>query len=121
MKTLETMTKEERSLLLFLETCAVDNIGRVKTKHMNVNDFIIAEKWNKEKFLYFGRIYSKDITDAGSHWCILTDEAWQLASEERKGRAKRTLDKRTWRFANEINNQIVESSSLGNVTIVSYG
>lgn len=101
MKTLETMTKDERSLLLFLESRSVDNSGRVKTVHMNADDMKLAERWNREGFVKFGRIASEDLTEYGSHWCHLSDEAWQLAAAERKARASRTWEKRDWKTAEE--------------------
>lgn len=91
---LETMNKDERSLLLFFETCAVDHRGKVDARHMNDADLKIAETWNKSKFVQFGRIKFKDITPSVgvsklTHWCLLSDEAWKLAHEERVARAKR--------------------------------
>ena len=56
-KTLDTMSKEELSLLLFLETEAVDYGGRVDTKHLKNNDVDILKQWNKEDFISFGRIF----------------------------------------------------------------
>lgn len=48
MKTLDTMTSDERSLLLYLETRAVDHGGKVDAQHMNKEDFDIAKKWMKK-------------------------------------------------------------------------
>ena len=98
---LETMTKDERSLLLFLESRATDQAGRVKTVHMNDADMKIAERWNREGFVKFGRIASEDLNEFGSHWCFLSDEAWQLAAAERKARAARTWAKRAWKTTEE--------------------
>ena len=44
MKSLDTMTSDERNLLLYLETRAVDHGGLVDAKHMNKEDMEIAEK-----------------------------------------------------------------------------
>ena len=100
MKTLEKMTRDERSLLLFFEACAVDHGGRVNTRHMNDEDRQIAEEWNEEGFCQFGRVGSKFLTlktaKLGTHWCKLSDEAWKLAHVERKARGIRMWDKRTW-------------------------
>ena len=79
MKTLKTMTKEERSLVLFLETQATDQGGRLQIIHMNKDDMEIVRQWNQEGFIKFGRIRSGDISGFGSNWCLLSDEAWQLA------------------------------------------
>ena len=95
-KTLKNMTKDERSLLLFLETRAVDYGGRVNLVHMNKEDMEIAEKWNKEVFIEFGRIVARNINSDGSSWCKLSEEAFKLAHKERKARAKRMWQNRTW-------------------------
>ena len=101
MKTLKTMTKDEKSLLLFFESCAVDKWGKVNTRHINEEDYEIAEKWNKEKFIGFGRVASEGVNEYGSHWCLLSDEAWKLAHEERKARGIRVWGKRTWQTTEE--------------------
>lgn len=90
------MTKEEKSLLLFLETRAVDYGGRVNTLHMNGEDFDIAKRWDEEGFVGFGRIVARNHNSDGSHWVKLSDEAWKLAHKERKARAKRMWDNKTW-------------------------
>lgn len=102
MKTLETMTRVERSLLLFLETCAVDRGGRIASEKMNAEEVAIAKQWNEEGFIHYGRISSGHLNRlAGNHWCFLSDEAWQLAAEERKARALRMWDGRQWLKAGE--------------------
>jgi len=99
--TLELMTEDERSLLLFLESRAVDQAGRVKTIHMNADDMEIAEQWNRDGFVKFGRIASEDLNEFGTHWCHLSDEAWGFAAAERKARAGRTWAKRDWKTTEE--------------------
>lgn len=114
MKTLAELTKDERSLLLFLETRAVDYGGRVNTVHMNAEDMALAAEWNRTGFLLFGRISSHylgmrgaesvvahgPVAEArrlGTHWCELTADAWRLAHEERRARAERMKQARTWK------------------------
>lgn len=94
--TAETMTKDEKSLLLFLETCAVDQGGRVNTAHMNADDYETAKRWNDEGFVRFGRICRDHCSERTSHWCFLLDKAWPLAAELRKQRAGRMWHKRDW-------------------------
>ncbi len=96
MKTLKKMSKDERSLLLFLETRQVDYGGRVNLQHMNKEDMDIAQKWNNEGFIGFGRIVARNINSDGSSWCKLSEEAFKLAHKERKARAKRMWENRTW-------------------------
>lgn len=91
--TLDKMSKDEKSLLLFFETNAVDYRGTVHSQHMNKDDFEIAKRWNESKFIRFGRIKFADIEERykgkKSHWCVLSDEAWVLAHQERRARVKR--------------------------------
>jgi len=94
MKTLDTMTSDERSLLLYLETRAVDHGGLVDIKHMNKEDMDIAKRWNEEEFIRFGRIKAHSIITC-THWCELSEEAWNLAHAERKARFLRMMSKQT--------------------------
>ena len=96
MKTLEKMSRDEKSLLLFLETRAVDYGGRVNLAHMNKEDIDISKKWNKEGFIGFGRIVHRHHNSDGTNWCQLSDEAWKLAHEERNNRANRLWENRSW-------------------------
>ena len=95
-KEIKNMSKDERSLLLFLETRVVDYGGRVNLAHMNEEDMNIAEKWDKEGFIGFGRIVMRNHNPDGTNWCRLSEKAWDLAHEERKARAKRMWENRTW-------------------------
>lgn len=97
MKTLETMTRGERSLLLFLETCAADDAGAVDARHMNGDDMETVKKWSEEGFVKFGRITFGSISGSyRNHWCELSDEAWSLAHQERRARFARMNEKRSW-------------------------
>ena len=96
MRNLETMTKDERSLLLFFETCAVDYGGKIDARHMNDEDFNIAKQWNTEGFIEFGRIRFHDIVGKQTHWVTLSIDAWVLAHTERKARAERLIAKQTF-------------------------
>jgi len=96
MKSLETMSKDERSLLLYLECRSVDYGGRVDALHMNAEDLTIAKKWNEEGFIEFGRIVYRNITNAGTQFVKFSEEAWKLAHEERRARFNRMWLKRDW-------------------------
>jgi hypothetical protein len=103
---LKTMTKDERSLLLFFETCAVDRGGLVDTRHMNGDDMATAKRWHEASFLKFGRVKFHDIKHSGrrvySHWCELSDDAWRLAHEERRARFARLSERRDWVRTEEL-------------------
>jgi hypothetical protein len=96
---------DERSLLLFFESCAVDRAGRVGSLHMNAEDFAIAERWHAAGFVEFGRLTSRHIRPpsggraALTHWCHLSDAAWAEAAAERRARAGRTAHKPSERTA----------------------
>lgn len=94
--TMPELSKDGKSLLLFLETRAVDYGGRVDARHMNSDDFVIAKIWSDGRFIEFGRIYSKDVTSQGAHWVRLSDEAFVLAHQLRKERAERMWGNRVY-------------------------
>lgn len=101
------MTKDDRSLLLYLETCAVDHGGSVATVHMNDEDFAIARHWNSEGFVEFGRIRESDFISRDSpisnrtHWCRLSDVAWEMAHRFRRERAERSWDSKRYQTTAE--------------------
>jgi len=104
MKILDEMTKDERSLLLFLETCAVDYGGRVDAQCMNSDDFLLVKKWAEEKFIKFGRIaYDSVVVHKGPNtaWVELSDHAWTLAHQERRNRFERINKARSWKKTEE--------------------
>ena len=84
------MTPTERSLLLYLEACAVDSVGKINGSKMNNEDFTIAARWNNGGFISFGRIPHHDAARTGAtHWVRLSDDAWELAHKERRSRSER--------------------------------
>ena len=88
---LETMTKEERSLLLYLESRCVDNDGDVDTRKMNKDDMVLAVRWHGHGFIEWSRFKFNDIPGPGlTHRVSLSDDAWALAHAERRARAART-------------------------------
>ncbi len=102
MKLLSQMSRDERSLLLYLETRAVDHGGLVDVRHMNKEDFKIADIWNIDEFIMFDRIVYRDIVNKYECYGVrLTDNAWKLVHQERKERAERMWLKRNWLTTNE--------------------
>jgi hypothetical protein len=93
------LTREEKSLLLYMETQAVDYGGKLEAVRMNSDDFAIAKRWNETGFVQFGRIAFHDITKlagvARDHWCVLSEEAWAVAHAERRARCQRLMEKLT--------------------------
>jgi len=98
---IEDMTREEKSLLLFFETRAVDYSGRVSVAHMNNDDREIAEKWNTEGFVLYGRIASDFVNDRGANWCELSAEAWSIVHKLRQERGKQGFASRAYKTTEE--------------------
>lgn len=84
----------EQSILLYLETCAVDAGGLAEGVRMNSDDFDAIAVLTAEGFLDFGRIYSKLLNPPGftskpTHWVELTPLGWAAAAACRQSRALR--------------------------------
>ena len=90
------------SLLLYLETCAVDNNGRVCSTKMREPDFVIAEEWNKSGFVRFGRIEKDSVTGICWYWCELSDAAWNVAHDLRRARGKQGVAHRSYKRTSEV-------------------
>lgn len=92
-KEIEKMTKDEKSLLLYFETCLVDKDGRIMAKRMNEIDFEIAKKWTKEKFVSLKGIPIKEVKNKGiyteTHTVCFSEKAFQMVYYLRKARALR--------------------------------
>jgi hypothetical protein len=93
---LSEMTKDQVSLLVYLETCAVDQGGRVAMAHLNSADLKQAQEWAKAKFIDFGRLASECVSSRSSHWVKLSDDAWRVAHEGRRARFERLYASRIW-------------------------
>lgn len=96
MKELKNMSADERSLLLYLESCSVDYGGRTNQLRMNDEDREIASRWHEEGFIQQGRIVARDHNKDGTTWVKLSEEAWKLAHEERRERNKRMWERRRY-------------------------
>lgn len=90
------LTKNQRTLLLYLETRLVDHGGRVAGEHMNAEDAEQAKAWNESGYIGYGRIASEHCNRYGALWVTFSDQAWEDAHRERRARAERLLKKRTY-------------------------
>ena len=103
MKTIDitALTKVERSIILYAESCSVDYGGLLEGKRMNDDDLAALRKFQDAGLLSFGRVPAKllrPLSDYGrnpTHWVTFTDDAWQLAHELRRERAARGSASRT--------------------------
>jgi hypothetical protein len=90
------MTKDEKSLLLYLETRVVDHNGLIDGRNMNEGDFEIAKGWAEAGFIKFGRLTMAELQcivgtkpmEHRTHFVRLSPDAWKKAHEERVARSK---------------------------------
>ncbi len=92
------MTKEERALLLYLETRVVDHNGLIDARNMSHEDFEIAKRWDEEGFVKFGRLTMAEMGTLmrskslyRTHFIRMTGESFRAAHIERRARARRTI------------------------------
>jgi hypothetical protein len=90
---LDSMNKDERSLILYLETCLVDKSGCIDARCVNKDDWNIMEEWRRNSFIKFGRIAEICISGFNTHWVTLSDEAWEIAHLERRRRSERVISR----------------------------
>ena len=91
----DTMTRDERSLLLYLETCAVDQGGLAEGRRMNKEDHEAAKKFAELKLAYLYRVPATILFDDNleqvlrkyTHWVTLTPAGFELAHRLRVRRA----------------------------------
>ena len=93
-------TRHEKSILLYLETCLVDECGRVEGRRMNLEELKIINQWVTEGFVEFGRLSMKAIKKLRgggkiyTHWVRFSKSAWKMAHEFRHQRSDRMIGKR---------------------------
>lgn len=93
------LTKDEASLLLYFESCLVDQSGKVKQCKMNSDDLLalasLKEKGLVSDFLALDEYFVEEqhTRYPDTHFVLLTDSGWAAASEERRARSKRMLSK----------------------------
>ena len=92
------MKRDQKNLLMYLETCMVDYGGKVENRRMNADDFSQVEAWKAEGLIRFGRLFSGEANNRkrvylGTHWVLFTDKAWELAHRFRRERAARLASK----------------------------
>ena len=92
---LSELSKDERSLLLYIESCAVDQGGLVHNLRINAEKRDILERWNKDKFIFFSRITTASLkilrNKHQTGQVFLSENAWELAHKERRARNLRML------------------------------
>lgn len=97
---------DDVTLILYLETCLVDQRGMAQGIRMNDIDMDTVKTWREEGLIDFGRIPFHDVhkvnpgksLNAGpfgvvhTHWVRFTPRAWDIAHRFRRERAERHVD-----------------------------
>ncbi len=87
------LTRDEKSILLYAETCLVDGGGLMAGARMNEADIAVLKKFRSCGILDFGRIPFHTIKELVqpavpfTHWVTFHDRAWELAHALRRQRA----------------------------------
>lgn len=88
--TTETITRAQRSALLYAESCAVDDGGLLEGIRLNKDDHAALDELQQAGILTWGRTPGRllgKFTRNVTHWCDLTEAGWTLASQLRRARA----------------------------------
>jgi len=89
------MTKDEQSLLLYFETCLVDNRGQTRGARMNKIDFAIAKDLSKRGLVKFSRIPFEEIETQTpypvTHRVQFANKTWGIVHKLRRKRAERYI------------------------------
>lgn len=87
------MTRDERSFLLYAETCAVDHGGLLEGEKMNREDHEAAVRMVNTGLIRYGRMPSRLLNSPygknRTHYVELTESGWVLAQLLRRERADR--------------------------------
>lgn len=104
MKTIDTLTKDEKLLLLFAECACVDYGGIYQPERLNDDDREILEQWKLEGFCDYGRVASQHLNPKRMVWLRLSEEAMRMAHTLREQRASRMWANRDWISTQEKRN-----------------
>lgn len=91
-----TLSRDEKSVLLYAETCLIERGGLLEGMRMNEADIQALKKFKEAGSLDFGRIPSKTIGtlihphNGGqyTHWVTFHEPAWQAAHALRRLRSQ---------------------------------
>lgn len=111
---IESLTKTERSILLYCETRLVDGGGLLQPARMNAEDHEALNKFKAAGILDWGRIPFRTMEQLThpedhphmpglrlSYWVTFHDEAWEMTHKLRRKRAD---------FSNSPNRRKVEAA-----------
>lgn len=90
--TIESITRDQRSVLVYAEHCAVEHGGLLEGIRMNPDDHTALIQLEIAGFLTSGRVPGKMLGSFRvrqvTHWCDLTDAGWDLAAQLRRARSE---------------------------------
>jgi hypothetical protein len=90
---LSEMSKDERNLLLYIESVSVDYGGLVHSQRINDDDLEILKRWDEQGFVSYSRLTWDSVQSLhdkhNTNLVYLSEEAWKLAHEERRERNMR--------------------------------
>lgn len=95
---IETMSKEEKSALLYAESCLVDFSGLLESNKTNSMDIEAFKKFSSLDLVAFGRIpselLSSDSPRKCAHWITFNEKAWTIAHALRRRRSENVNQRR---------------------------
>jgi hypothetical protein len=87
-----SLTKAQRSILLYAECCLVDHGGLLEGKRMNDADLRALTDFQDAGLLRFGRLPFRAIAQmvarGVTHWVVFSSAAWDLAHAARRHQSK---------------------------------
>lgn len=101
----DEMTRDERSFLLYAESCCVDAGGLLVAERMNADDHAAAARFVALGLMTFGRIPSELLATSfasPTHYAELTEAGWQLAWQLRRERGDKRGPKATAVFEHPL-------------------
>jgi hypothetical protein len=96
MVNIESMSKGEKSLLLYLESRATNHSGLINVSQINKEEIDICNRWNKKGFIQFGRVVARNVRSYCFMWCKLPESTFKIAHKLRKERADRMWLNKNW-------------------------
>lgn len=92
--TVENVTKDERSLMLYAETCMVDYGGLLEGVRMNEKDMEALASYKAQGLLDYGRIPHRAmeamVARACTMWVEFTPKGWEFAHALRRAQCERS-------------------------------
>lgn len=74
------MSLEERTLLFYLEICAVEEKGKIPSELITDEMVTLMMKWHSTRFIEFKTVYPDATSKGPDYYCKLSSEACHIAS-----------------------------------------